>query len=356
MAKILIMGAGRIGTAFAKIVRHVSSDDVVLVDPSEEALEEARADLVAPETAAGTLSFHVGDVRDMPGLVAAEEPDLIASCVPFHACAEVARAAVAAGVHYLDFTEDVAVTAAISKLHVNGITVVPQTGLAPGLISYVGLSLAAGLGEPQSLVLRVGALPQVSFGPSFYAITWSPDGLINEYLQPTQRKKSHIIQDVPPLDDLEHICIDGVMYEAFTTSGGVGNLDAYSAIPDVEYKTIRHPGHLDFIQKLLSKADDHAHAVELARSAFPTTQQDRVVLLAVAVDRSGRQVSKHLVIHPHAQLGLTALELSTAGTGVMVAELILKGLLPTGVLLPSQIPLSLISGTLAYRLIGHSLS
>lgn len=347
MAKILIVGAGRIGIAFAKIVRHMSSDDVVLLDSREDAIAAARQELVATSSA-GAISFHVSAPTTTRDILLAEGPDAVVSCVPFYACVDVAKIAVEISAHYIDFTEDVAVTEAITKLGVSDITMVPQTGLAPGLISYIGLDLVSRLDHPQSLKMRVGALPQVSFGPSFYSITWSPDGLINEYLQPTQRKKNHIIQTVPPLDDLETVCVNGITYEAFTTSGGVGNLDAYGTIPDVEYKTLRYPGHLDFIQKLLSRTSSLEEAVAEARATFSTTHDDVVVLIAVATDRHGKQLAVHHRFFPHEQLGLTALELTTAGTGVAVVELILRGELPTGILLPSQISLDLIKTTRAY--------
>jgi saccharopine dehydrogenase-like NADP-dependent oxidoreductase len=354
MATIMIVGAGRVGLAAAKISLSRLDHSVALVDAQEGALEKARSEL---EYLEAPVSYHLAtQPAALDQLFTSVKPDLVMCSTPFMINVQVAELAARHAVHYIDFTEDNEVTAAISKLRVESSTFVPQTGLAPGLVSYMGLELLGSLGEPLSLDLRVGALPQVAFGPAHYAITWSPEGLVNEYIKPAYRKVDGSVVRVEPLQDVERLLVNGVTYEGFTTAGGVGDLDAYPHIPSVEYKTLRHPGHLDFIKSVLLAGPDFTleKGVARAKQLFDTTRDDVVVLAAHAVDTNRRSASVGLHFRPNAVLGLTALELTTAGTGVAVAELILAGKLPVGVLKPSQVPMAQLRKTQAFKLVASS--
>jgi saccharopine dehydrogenase-like NADP-dependent oxidoreductase len=366
MAKVAIVGAGRVGTAAAKILLTVTDHEVVLIDSSEDALTaafEACAELERPQYLAALtptmpLETFVAYGKDqLEATLRATAPALVICSTPFSVNIMVAEIANRVGCHYIDFTEDNSVTAAINELSVSRLTFVPQTGLAPGLVNYLGLSLFEELGEPLRLDLRVGALPQVSFGPAHYAVTWSVEGLVNEYLKPTYVKNQGTVEETPPLDEHEMLVVNGVSYEGFTTSGGVGMLTAYDHVPSVQYKTLRFPGHLDFLQKILSKVNFvFEDAVDLFKQTFVTTRDDVVVLVAHAVDTEGKSASAGLHFYPAEELGLTALELTTAGVGIGVAELILSGELDAGVLNASQIPFEKLMATSALRLVFDHLN
>jgi len=351
MANIAIVGAGRVGQAFYRILQHIpslrDSTTCLLIDSSSELLERL-AETGAPVKLAGNKDTMEAVLREF-------KPHTVVCSTPYYVNVQVADIAARLGSNYIDFTEDNAVTRAIEQLNVSRITFVPQTGLAPGLVSYIGHSLFEGLGEPYSLDLRVGALPLVSFGPAHYAITWSPNGLINEYVKPAYRKVDGDIEEVAPLSDEEHLVVNGVRYEGFTTAGGVGNLLAYASIPNVEYKTLRYPGHLEYIQKLLNSVaeaeDPQQAAVELAMQSFQATRNDVVVLVAHASDRHGHSASAGIHFYPSEAIGLTALELTTAGTGVAVLELLLSEQLPKGTLASHQVPFKLLRSTAAGRLV-----
>lgn len=366
MAKVAIIGAGRVGTAAAKILLSVTDHEVVLIDSSEEALSNAFTScfeierpqyLVALSPTMPLETFVAYKPEQIEATLKATAAKLVICATPFNMNVMIAEVALMCGCHYLDFTEDVEVSAKIYELPVSRLTFVPQTGLAPGLVSYIGLSLFEELGDPLRLDLRVGALPQVSFGPGNYAITWSPEGLVNEYLKDTYSKVQGTIEMSQPLNDRETLVVNGVSYEGFTTSGGTGLLDAYEHIPSVQYKTLRFPGHLEYIQKLLEKANfDFETAVQLFKQTFASTRDDVVVLVAHAVDVHGRSASAGLHFYPAEELGLTALELTTAGVGVGIAELILKGELDVGVLDSSQIPFENLMNTSALRLVFDHLN
>lgn len=353
---VMIVGAGRVGVATAKIIRSLFQDTVILVDASALALKDAEEALTAlPKRLDGDEMYvHAATMADLDAAIAEKKPEVVVCATPFSMNVKIAVLALKHGCHYMDFTEDVSVTGFITELPVGNLTFIPQTGLAPGLVNYLGLSLFEKLGHPRSLDLRVGALPQVAFGPEFYAITWSPEGLINEYIKPAFRKRHGVKEEVKPLSDLEHLLVNGVVYEGFTTAGGVGDLKAYEHIPNVEYKTLRHPGHLDFIKSRVLKYGLETpleEGVANAKAVFNTTRDDVVVLAAYATDVDGKSASVGYHFKPDRLLGLTALELTTAGTGVAVLELLLKKQLPSGVLTPADIKISALSTTAAYKMV-----
>jgi len=354
MSKILIVGAGRVGTAAAKIILHTTSHLVVLADTSTKSLLAAINELENLFPVQGRVqTIHLDEVTTVDSLMKGEKPQVVICATPFNLNVSIAKSAVENGVSYIDFTEDVGVTAEISSMDVGGLTFVPQTGLAPGIVSYLAFDLLKQIGEPHSVDMRVGALPLVSFGPYHYASTWSTEGLINEYIKPAQRLRDGKVEEVPPITDYNTVIVDGKAYEEFTTSGGVGNLAAYEGIPNVEYKTLRYPSHYGFLRAFLKECEDltFEEKVAKAKRTFQTTRQDVVVLLAHVVDVDGCSASYGLHFYPHDGLGLTALELTTAGTGVAVAELILEGRLPAGIIKPNQIPLDAIMETGACGLI-----
>jgi saccharopine dehydrogenase-like NADP-dependent oxidoreductase len=351
MKTVAVVGAGRVGLSCAKILSKVSQLPVIVVDASEKALEKAKAELP------GAVASVANGRDDLLAAFRRHSVETVVCATPFSANLEVAQAAFSAGANYLDFTEDVSVAAQIKGLSPTHVSAVSQTGLAPGLITYIGLSLFRDGAKPSSLALRVGALPLASLGPGHYAITWSPEGLVNEYLRPALRKVNGSIESIQPLQwhHREQLILDGVTYEAFPTSGGVGDLDAYSSIPSVEYKTLRYPGHLDFIKPFIEGNSSFEQKVEKIKSLFPTTRDDLVVMAALAQDADGHCSAFTKVVHSNRELNMTALELTTAGTGAAVAELLSRQLLPKGFVTADKIKLQALQQTKAYQLIQQQM-
>jgi hypothetical protein len=123
----------------------------------------------------------------------------------------------------------------------------------------------------------------------------------------------------------------------------------------VEYKTLCYPGHLEGIHKLFTLADSDVNTATAAfQNQFSATRHDLVVLMAYAVDANGKSASRGIHFCPNDTLDLTALEITTAGTGVAVLELILRKELPTGVLHQGQVPFRLLRTTKAYELIFNA--
>jgi len=287
---VLILGAGHIGQAIALLLSEAGGYALQVADRNLPALKQVQA-------ASGVATVHVPDAAALASAIAGRYAVL--NALPFHQAVAVATLCVRLGVHYFDLTEDVASTQAIRALAARARSVLmPQCGLAPGFIGVVGNDLARRLDSAQALHLRVGALPRYPQGALRYSLTWSTEGLINEYCNPCEAIIDGRLARVPALDGLETLLIDGVQYEAFHTSGGLGTLPQTweGRIGHLEYKTIRYPGHRAAMHLLLHELrlrERRALLKELLEGAIAATEQDVIVILAVASGlRGGRLVQE----------------------------------------------------------------
>jgi saccharopine dehydrogenase-like NADP-dependent oxidoreductase len=174
----------------------------------------------------------------------------------------------------------------------------PQCGLAPGFIGIVAHHLALQFEEIHDVKMRVGALPAFPTNSLKYNLTWSVDGLINEYCHPCEAIRDGARIELLPLEGLEHFSLDGVEYEAFNTSGGLGTLceTLEGRVRTLDYKSVRYPGHCALMKILLEELQlksDQAGLKEILRRSIPTTMQD-VVLVFVTVSglRDGQLVQE----------------------------------------------------------------
>lgn len=365
---VAVVGAGRVGVAVATLLSLYTPLKVVLIEADRGALDVARG---AGDTLGwAALEFRLCESNEF--LTAELEklaPGTVVCCTPFNVNVLIAEVCSRIGANYVDFTEDVSVTKAVAKLDVSS-SFVLQTGLAPGLVTSVGMALLEKLRarklEPTGLTLRVGALPLVASMPSAYALTWSSSGLVNEYYQPVERIAQGELMIDEPLDDLEEFIVDGQLMEAFNTSGGLGSPSMYAGLSTADYKTMRYPGHLDFLQKKftpalagLSGMERIEYGVQLAESLFKYTRDD-VVYMVVRAYGTDSQHRVHEVAFQHKFYGvngMTALELTTAGTGAAVVELMHSGALPAGVTFGGLVPLeALYSTAVGSKFLGECMS
>ena len=216
------------------------------------------------------------------------------NALPYHLAVDAARAAVAAGCHYFDLTEDVAATREIKRIAEGANTVcMPQCGLAPGFIGIVAHHMTKAFDKLDEVKMRVGALPAFPTNALKYNLTWSVDGLINEYCHPCEAIHDGTRIEVLPMEGLEHFSLDGTEYEAFNTSGGLGTLceTLDGQVRTLDYKTVRYPGHRDLMCMLLEDLQlktDQQTLKNIMRRSMPATMQD-VVLVFVTVSRHARR-------------------------------------------------------------------
>ena len=332
MHRVLIAGAGHIGSLAAELLAATGDYRVTVVDRDELALARSR-ELSRVETLRVSVTDHEAMVAALRGSFA------VLSAAPYAVTGAVAQAAHAAGVHYLDLTEDVATTRLVKSLAADATqALIPQCGLAPGFISIVGMELARRFETLDTLRLRVGALPQFPSNALGYNLTWSTAGVINEYCQPCEAIVDGARVVVPPLEQLEHFALEGVQYEAFNTSGGLGTLcDTLAGqVRELNYRTIRYPGHRDAMKLLLQDlrlAERPEVLAELLENALPETRQDVVVIFATATGRrGGRNMQESFAhrVHPTVLAGRewTAIQTTTASSACAVLDLLAEGRLP----------------------------
>ncbi len=290
MHRVLVLGAGRIGALISGLLADSGDYQVALADVQADA-----ASAVARAHARRNLAAQLLDATDAAALArhfAEHRYDAVISSLPFYCNPQVARAARENGLHYFDLTEDVEVTRVVRGFAEGAATAfVPQCGLAPGFVSIAANELISHFAELKSVKMRVGALPQHPNNVLKYSLTWSTEGLINEYGNPCHAIAHGRLIEAAPLEGLEEIEIDGTLYEAFNTSGGLGSLGETfgERCEQMNYKTMRYPGHCEQMRLLMNDLklnQDRGTLKRILENAVPQTLQD-VVIVYVAV--SGRQ-------------------------------------------------------------------
>src|SRR5512143_2527332 len=275
MRKAAIIGAGKIGSTIASLLAGSGDYEVLVIDQSPEALADIDP---RARTAAMAIDDAAALAKALGGCFA------VVNAAPYHLTTVVAEAAKAAGAHYLDLTEDVAASRVVRELAEGSTTVfVPQCGLAPGFITIAAWDLCKHFDELHDVRLRVGALPRYPSNALNYNLTWSTDGVINEYCEPCEAIVDGRRREVPALEECEEFALDGVTYEAFNTSGGLGTLcqTLDGKVRNLNYRTIRYPGHAHIMKALLNDLrlrDRREVLKDILENALPATLQDVVVV------------------------------------------------------------------------------
>jgi saccharopine dehydrogenase-like NADP-dependent oxidoreductase len=325
-SSVLVIGLGKVGELLARLLHR-------------SGMAVTGADLVP----SGPMPFPVRglDVHDPAALARAmASTEAVVSCLSYRLNRPVAEAAAAAGVHYFDLSEDVDNARRVAGLAQGARAVLaPCCGLAPGLIAVVGAALLRGFDRAHSVELKVGALPRNPSGLLGYAFNWSPEGVVNEYLNDCEVIRDGRVRTVPAMSDLESVWIDGTQLEAFTTSGGLGTMCTTfeGKVDRLDYKTLRYPGHcqlMRFFFDELHLRQDRDLAGRILVAAKPPVDDDVVYLYAAAEGvRAGRHVREQ-VVRSWSPLVVDgrrwrAISWTTAASACAVVELVAGGGLPS---------------------------
>jgi saccharopine dehydrogenase-like NADP-dependent oxidoreductase len=339
--RITILGAGQIGFAIALLLKRTGDYRLRVADR-----DQSRLDLLAT---LGCETMHIDDDASLAAAITGQFAVL--NAMPFHRAIAVAEICAREHVHCFDLTEDVRSTQAIHGLAATAKSVLmPQCGLAPGFIGIVGNDLARRLDSVLDLRMRVGALPRFPSNNLRYNLTWSTEGLINEYCNPCDAIVDGRKTEVMALEGYEAFAVDGVEYEAFNTSGGLGTLTQtlLGVARNVDYKSIRYPGHCAIMKVLLNdlRLRERTDLLkEIFENAIPSTSQDVIVILATATGlRNGRLVqesySARIVGIEAEGHVLSAIQLTTAAGICAALDMVAAGTLPqSGFIGQEQIPL-----------------
>ncbi len=322
---ILVFGLGKVGSLVASML-HETGFEVMGTDHQ---IREDFPFAVEPLE----VGCHDELAKTLRGF------DAVISCLPYSFNLEIAALAHEHGVHYFDLTEDVPTTKAIIEMSKSSKAVMaPQCGLAPGFIAIVGASLANKLEKIRSIKLRVGALPSHPTGLLSYAFNWSPEGVVNEYLNDCEVIEHGQHKWVSPLEWLEKIVINGIQLEAFTTSGGLGTMcETYlGQVENLDYKSMRYPGHAQlmnfFFHELLMR-EDRKKAGEILVHAKPPVSEDVVYVHASAEGWEQGRLLREEFVEAYRPVEIAgrrwrAISWTTAASACAVIELVSNGSLP----------------------------
>ncbi|QDU71334.1 saccharopine dehydrogenase family protein [Mucisphaera calidilacus] len=335
MKHVLLLGAGKIGTAIATYLRATGDYDVLVADVNEQALAT-----VAEHAGVETIKLDVTNKAELLG--ALKGRDAVLSALSFRFNPAVAEAALEAGASYFDLTEDVETTRRvkeIAKKAKEGQIFMPQCGLAPGFVGIVAYDLAKRLESIDSVQMRVGALPMYPTNMLKYNLTWSTDGLINEYCNPCEAIHRGQRIEMLALEGLEHFSVDGVRYEAFNTSGGLGTLceTLDGRVDTLNYKTVRYLGHRDLADFLINELrmnNKRDTLKSILEDSVPMTTQDVVIVFCTVtgmVEGRYSQITDARKIYHGEVEGehWSAIQITTAAGICTVLDLHIEGKLPS---------------------------
>jgi len=373
--KIFIAGAGGIGEAAALLLREWSEIEVeiILGDVTEESLKKASEFVTrnsAKKSKVETVLMPFEGITD-PMKTTFEAADVLLDCSPGGQAPKMARFACDFKMHYANLTEYVAETDEIIKLAENAETgFVLQTGLAPGFINVLAMSLYRQFVEKyenekvEKIGMKVGALTAHAHEPHFYGFTWSPIGVATEYVKNSRVIRNYKITEKPALSARESIIIGARSYEADLTSGGAADLPEFfeGKAKSLDYKTLRYVGHYDWVERQvrkLPKDENLPFALqEIMLEAIPSVEDDLVLVHAsvdgFAADGRRRMIEKAFFVEPLEIDGknLRAIQTTTAAPLCESAMMLLSGKYK-GVVLQSQLdPTEFMNGNFVSRIYG----
>ena len=254
--KILVLGAGRMGHGAAYDLVH-NSPDVREVTVADSDL--AKAEAVATAVGTDRITARRADASDHAAMVEQfRGHDSVISCVNYWYNEALSKAAIETGANFCDLGGNNYVVdsqlALDEEAKAAGVSIIPDCGLAPGMVSILAMHGAAKFDRIDEIHIRVGGLPQDPQPPLDYQLVFSVEGLINEYIEVARVIRDGQITEVPSMTELESLEFEGFPpLEAFQTSGGTSTLpDTFlGKIKQLDYKTIRYAGHCEKFKTMI---------------------------------------------------------------------------------------------------------
>ena len=338
--KFTVFGAGMMGRYIVNDLVSELGASILWVDRSQEALERGKAAL-EESSKVELLQTDISPESDLRHLFEAGSVAIGASSYEHHL--GLTEMAIEQGASWLDLGGNNTVVANQRALDSQAkrkeVTVIPDCGLAPGMVSILGWDLHQRFENADTIELRVGGLPALPENKLGYQLVFSARGLINEYREPCTVLRDGSLREVAPLTELETLSI-GERFpnlEAFTTSGGISTLaeSLVGRVAHADYKTIRYPGHAQVISTMMELgfftdrqvAKSGETAFDLSASILEKglwSDKPDVVLVRADAKLAGQVLGRWTsIIDADGQW--TAMQRSTGASAAVIAELIARG-------------------------------
>jgi len=340
--KMLVLGAGRMGLGAAHDL--AAQSDVTAVTVADVDLSKAQD--IASRVGAKVRAARI-DCNDHAAVVALMRGHASAiSCVNYWLNERLARAAIEAGANFCDLggNNDVvdAELALDAQAKAANVNVVPDCGLAPGMVAVLVAHAASRFESIDEIHIRVGGLPQNPQPPLDYQMVFSVEGLINEYIEPARVIRAGTITTVASMTEVESLEFPppfGTM-EAFQTSGGTSTLPEtfLGKVKELDYKTIRFPGHCAKFKTMIDLGLCSSDPIDvdgvrvkprrvlgdLLVKTLPHDEPD-VVLVRVEVSGGGKRLRYDIIDRHDPKTGLSAMMRTTAFPASIVALMMARG-------------------------------
>ena len=344
--KLAVIGAGLMGRAAVyDFSRNDNVSKIGVFDIDEQLAKDIAEKYGASKAVSGKLD--AGDVEAARDIL--NDYDAAVSCVIYKYNPGLTRAAIDAHCHLVDLggNNDVVRT----QLEMNdeaaaaGVVIIPDCGLAPGMVSIIAMDGYQKLTKVDSIKIRVGGLPQSARPPLNYQMVFSAEGLINEYWEPCVILDGGKKKTVNPMTEIELLDFDGVgKLEAFYTSGGTSTLpDTFeNKVNFLDYKTIRYPGHCQVFKPMLeiglasrqpiAVGDQQVEPRALLKAVLDKNLSfgglDMVlvrVVLEGELDGENKTIVYEIIDRQDTHTGLTAMMRTTAFPAAIIASMAAGG-------------------------------
>ncbi len=253
--RMLVLGAGLQGSACAyDLLQNDEVTEVRLADLNTGHI----APFLAPYSGKRLIPTPM-DVRDRDAVRALmRESDAVMSAIPYYFNLDLARHAAETGVHFCDLGGNTDIVFEQKKLddlaRDNGVTIVPDCGLAPGMVNILAQLGIERLEKVDEVKIFVGGLPQNPEPPLNYQIVYSIEGVLDYYTTLSWVVRDGKRVQVKALSEREPVMFDAPVgeLEAFHTAGGLSTMAFRyeGTIPTMEYKTLRYPGHAQIMEAI----------------------------------------------------------------------------------------------------------
>lgn len=341
--KILVLGAGRMG--------HGAVYDLINNSPDVEAVTVADFHLEKAEAVAASVGGNVTprqiDASNYDDIVALfRGHDSVISCVNYWYNVSLSKAAIEVGANFCDLGGNNYIVdeqlALDEQAKAAGVNIIPDCGLAPGMVSILAMHAAANFEAVDEIHIRVGGLPQDPQPPLNYQLVFSVEGLINEYIEVARVIRDGKIVEVESMSEIESLEFDGFPpLEAFQTSGGTSTLpDTFlGKIKELDYKTIRYAGHCEKFKTMIDLGLCSSETIvadfqsvvprkvfgELLQRHLPADGPDYVLVRVECIGDGGKRTRYDIVDKQDEATGMSAMMRTTAFPASIIAQMMASG-------------------------------